>query len=599
MSESYTPVRLSHLLRHCAVGAIVRTPEGLLVVPDTRYWTNRHGGPGGREIPYVDQVRAALDISQSLREPPRADAGEVAHIPAPRFPRWARCPACGLLHYWPWRGAPADEPPRCGCPRQPQLEQVPWVLVHPGGSLADLPWHRLAHREAVSAGQRQCRSQWEEPYLRLSRDGTGWRLACDHCRAGQPFRVGTALPFGKSWRQPWLREPLPETDSGTEELAEILEINDVRVHSPRTRNALVIPPESRIRRGTVVDRLYASSDKRERIQRARTALARRAAIQQVAGEFRCTVAEVETALAELDRGYPLYGRNITPGLLLESEYRALLEEIPDLSEDEDFVIHAQTAGWRSLSPDSARLSHIQTLVAELVMVARLKEIQVFTGFERLNGEPVPPDIVGRSDWLPALELYGEGIFLTLDEALLGRWEVQPAALTRAAELRKRFQASQLRFEPEVVVSARFVLLHTLAHLLIRQLEAEAGYPAASLKERLYCAAGAQPMAGILIYVAVPDVVGSLGGLAELAEPWRFLGLLAGALERAEWCSLDPVCGEHGGQGPGLLNRAACHACALVPEPACGFGNSLLDRGFIKGDADSGLSTLLAFAGEAR
>ena len=72
------------------------------------------------------------------------------------------------------------------------------------------------------------------------------------------------------------------------------------------------------------------------------------------------------------------------------------------------------------------------------------------------------------------------------------------------------------------VTPRFLLLHTLAHLIIRQLETEAGYPAASLKERIYCEVGHRPMAGILIYVAVPDEVGSLGGLGEMALPSRFL-----------------------------------------------------------------------------
>ncbi len=104
----------------------------------------------------------------------------------------------------------------------------------------------------------------------------------------------------------------------------------------------------------------------------------------------------------------------------------------------------------------------------------------------------------------------------------------------------------------------------------------------SLTEVIYSADAPKPMAGILIHVAVPDIAGSLGGLAEIAEPRRFLGILIRALEHARWCSLDPVCSEHDGQGPGLLNRAACHACALVPEPACEYGNTLLDRAFVKG-----------------
>ena len=205
----------------------------------------------------------------------------------------------------------------------------------------------------------------------------------------------------------------------------------------------------------------------------------------------------------------------------------------------------------------------------------------------------------KCEWHPAVELYGEGIFFTLDEAVLARWEASSALQERADAFARRYYQSDLQNRAsEVSVTPRLLLCHTLAHLLIRQLEAYAGYPGASLKERLYCRGGGvpthggpsdggpmkrSPMAGILIYVAVADEEGSLGGLAELAEPKRFLRLLNGAMEEANWCSLDPVCGEREGHGPGLLNGASCHACALVAETSCEHGNTLLDRTFIKGD----------------
>jgi len=186
---------------------------------------------------------------------------------------------------------------------------------------------------------------------------------------------------------------------------------------------------------------------------------------------------------------------------------------------------------------------------------------------------------------------------TLNEALLARWAAQPGLARRARRLQARFERTGLRFpeDPPMPLTPRFLLLHTLAHLLIRRLEAEAGYPAASIRERLYCAEGPKPMAGILVYVAVPDIVGSLGGLAELAEPGRFLRLLTSVFDHADWCSLDPVCAEHEGQGPSLLNLAACHACALVPEPSCAFGNVLLDRTFVAGDLAGEIAPLLDFA----
>ena len=154
MSEDYLPVRLSHLLRHCAVGAIVRGPDYLMTVKDIREWTDKSGNPAGKIIRHVCRVRTALDIDKELREPPIAKELENGQIdgvcvPAVRFPSWMRCPDCGLLHNKPWKSLITGEKPRCQnkekdkkgenqCKRRPELEQVQWVLVHADGHMADV-----------------------------------------------------------------------------------------------------------------------------------------------------------------------------------------------------------------------------------------------------------------------------------------------------------------------------------------------------------------------------------------------------------------------------------------------------------------------------
>jgi hypothetical protein len=553
----------------------------------------------------VDSVRSALGIKQELREPPVAkaldtDQVEGVCVPAQRFPSWMRCPRCGLLHYKPWRGLPAGVKPHCQesnpekCKNQPQLEQAPWVLIHADGHMADVPWHFLAHREARTPDQKQCGKDTSQPYLRLIDMGaSGRQLRCERCKATSDFGHDLQIPYGKTRRQPWIKEEADATDS----MATVLEINDARVHAPQTCNALVIPPESRIRKGLVLDRLYSSSPKLQLIEHAKTPLAKKGVLNLIASELRCTVTQIEDALKEIGKGYPLYGKNITQGILLEIEYKAMLEKLTDLKDDEDFVTRHHTEAWKALIGTLAGTKPVRIIeaVSQLIAVNRLKEIMVLKGFQRLGGIVVEPNIVGGSTWLPALELYGEGVFFTLDEAHLTHWEAHPTFHERAADIQKRFARFHQPHQcpgAEAIVTPRFLLLHTLAHLLIRQLESEAGYPAASLKERIYCTAGMLPMSGILIYVAVPDVVGSLGGLAELATPERFLLLLSSVFNHAEWCSLDPVCSEHGGQGPSLLNRAACHACALIPEPSCAYGNVLLDRTFVKGDESAGIPAFL-------
>ncbi len=610
MSKDYLPVRLSHLLRFCAVGAIVRGPEYLMVVTDTRKWTTKDGNSAGRIIRYVDQVRSVLGIEQELREQPIAnelDNGQVEGIcvPALRFPTWMRCPECGLLHSKTWKGLKAGEKPRCQnshkdkkgqdtCKKKPELEQAPWVLVHVDGHLADVPWHFLAHHKPRNQKQQHCRADWKKPYLQLKEPSPSNRqLYCNRCKATNKFIDPPKIFFGNTWRQPWVDESPDSSDV----LAEVLEINDARIHSPVTSTALVIPPESRIRKGTVVDRLYSSTSKRQQVERAKNPRMLKVELAQVAMEFRCSPSVVENAWQEIENGYPLYGKNFTQVNLLESEYQALIEKIPDVADDEDFVTVHHTSAWKSTATSltsDRRSRRVVNSIVHLISVTRLKEIMVLKGFQRLDGKLVPPDITGGNNWLPALELYGEGVFFTVEEEILTRWESEDSVMERANDTRTRFDETDLRLDTEVVVTPRFLLLHTLAHLLIRQLEIEAGYPAASLKERIYCSAGKISMSGILIYVAVPDVVGSLGGLVELARPERFLPLISGVFDHAEWCSLDPVCSEHVGQGPNLLNRAACHACALIPEPSCTYNNVLLDRVFIKGDHTQSIPAFLDF-----
>jgi len=128
------------------------------------------------------------------------------------------------------------------------------------------------------------------------------------------------------------------------------------------------------------------------------------------------------------------------------------------------------------------------------------------------------------------------------------------------------------------LSCEFFALHTLAHALIRRLSFECGYGSSSLRERIYCCdENDKEMAGILIYTAAGDADGTMGGLASQADASRFEQLLRNTLLDTLACSNDPLCLASTGQGIGSLNKAACYACALIPETGCEEGNRFLDR----------------------
>jgi hypothetical protein len=146
---------------------------------------------------------------------------------------------------------------------------------------------------------------------------------------------------------------------------------------------------------------------------------------------------------------------------------------------------------------------------------------------------------------------------------------------------------------------RFVMLHTLGHLLINELIFACGYSSASLRERLYVStAQGREMAGLLIYTAAGDSEGTMGGLVRMARPDPLRSVFASAISNARWCSTDPVCMDAGekGQGPDSCNLAACHGCGLLPETSCEEFNRFLDRGLVIGTfTEPGLGYFSSFA----
>ena len=191
----------------------------------------------------------------------------------------------------------------------------------------------------------------------------------------------------------------------------------------------------------------------------------------------------------------------------------------------------------------------------------------------------------RNPIYPAIELFGEGIFLRFDETAISEWEAKPAVQARANILLARCEAVPWAHRLDTP-EPRFIALHTLAHLLIRRLAFTSGYSSAALQERVYAnSERSDPTAGILIYTAAGDAQGTLGGLVRLGEPSRLIPLLVAALDDADVCSNDPVCIESDRQGSSQLNLSACHGCSLISETSCEVGNRLLDRQLVLGGSD--------------
>ncbi len=235
---------------------------------------------------------------------------------------------------------------------------------------------------------------------------------------------------------------------------------------------------------------------------------------------------------------------------------------------------------------------------QTVLIERLREVRALIGFTRIQSPEDFADIKPQNNeyiaklsrsapkWLPATEIKGEGIFLQFNEDRLQVWEKQQIVKkheTHVKEAQKNWLNTR---NPDLVdrvpfPGIRYVLLHSFAHALMRQLALECGYNVASLRERIYSQppeAENGPQAGLLIYTAAPDSEGTLGGLVKLGEPQTFGYHIAQALQQMCLCASDPLCAEHKpGEGTYSLHWAACHACLFSPETSCECGNKFLDR----------------------
>jgi hypothetical protein len=231
-------------------------------------------------------------------------------------------------------------------------------------------------------------------------------------------------------------------------------------------------------------------------------------------------------------------------------------------------------------------------VQRIVLVHRMREVVAQVGFTRF--EAAGPDIKGELEmnvrraplsreinWLPATENRGEGVFLHFRTEAIDKWVTRPEVLKRGRQLEEGFNAwvAEHQGTHRKFPGLPYILLHSFAHLLITTVSLECGYPASSIRERIYALLGVGY--GVLLYAGSSDSEGTLGGLVEVGR--RIHGHTRMALEMGELCSNDPVCAEHQPENTHerrFLQGAACHGCLLIAETSCEQHNDFLDRALV-------------------
>jgi hypothetical protein len=547
-------------------------------------WDERASSPGLAHKQTITEPRLQNKLEvEGFRLPPVVpkEAKSPETLVAVRFPTWLQCPECH--HIRParrWNAKPGKACLFCGqCSgRKPgagasgkEVFVIPvrFVSACEAGHLDDFPWNLwVRHKESCT----------NRDDLLLKAEGSGLAglmLSCPKCEASQPMDgiFGKKALAHVSCRglRPWLRTP----DESCGRSLRCLQRGASNLYFPVIHSALDIPPWSdAFQRDLGVhweELRQADEEDLEVLLKTK----KKTVLKHI------TMSVPEMVAAVLQRKWLLSqaGSN-----LKDEEYRQFIAPSkPSNVEHSEFELRQEAV------PASLR-----SYFASLTRALRLREVRVISGFTRINPpdseDPTPevaPISESKLNWLPAIEVRGEGFFLQFDPDRLHAWEAQNGVRRRAAKIDAAFaqqwkERHGLNGRDPRTITPRFILLHTFAHALIRQTALDSGYSSSSLRERLYAD---NNMEGVLIYTSTTDSEGTLGGLSRQGVPERIASLVSAAIRNLEWCSSDPICLEGVNSLSQQTNMAACHSCVLVPETSCETFNTLLDRALLIGTRD--------------
>lgn len=526
-----------------------------------------------------------------------------APMPFVRFPRWHYCPRCRRMKKLDWNTQSRDENMRCNNAERlaggrgktcgelhknvrPRLIPARFVVACESGHIFDFPWERWVHR-----GHNCSDGAAELYFTSTTQPGTaGIRIVCRTCGERRSmvgaFNRGVladTLSEGCPGERPWLG---PESAEPCQHSAmQTIQRGASNAYFAKLAKSILIPPHSQRMMKVLSEKgVY-------KILEALLPDPPQPTLEYLAKEYGVEADELLKGALALKDG--ISGTTlVTENAFRRAEYDAFTGPRPSPRDREDFDLRPiQLKDYGTWFED-----HFD----EVALVTRLRETRVLQGFTRLlppgaNGNDLAPLSLGKPDWLPGVSVRGEGIFLRFRKSRLAEWAASETVQERFEQLRvahNTIDAGMARVDLEGGVTK--VLLHSFAHLLIRQLAFDSGYDSSSICERIYASDGPDGMAGVLLYTASGDSEGTLGGLVRQGRPEYLPSTVHAALENGRYCSSDPLCIESAGQGLNSLNLAACHACSLLPETSCEMSNMLLDRAILVGHPS--ISKLAYFKG---
>ncbi len=560
--SSIGEIQRSQLITTYGIGSIYDARDYSVIIACQDDWEIKN-----TEIIYEERLQKKLG-KEYFRQPGVIE--NIPTIPSYRFPEWVFCPKCKSLRHI--RKLNERKQKKCAICK---VNYVParFIIACENGHLSDFPWEWWVHEGEIC----------ETPKLKIHTTGSttslaGISVSCENCPASRTlegifgrYALKGFKCFGK---KPWMGPY--EKGEECSESPRVLQRGSASVYYSQTESAISIPPYSE----RIHDFLRQFDDDLEYIPENLLEKWLEGKMEKTGERF-----DMEALLKAVKfRKDPDKNKNQHDSDLRQAEYEALCN--PGKMDP---------ANEFAAEQGSVPIMYKEQ-ISKIVLVHRLREVKVLTGFNRIipdNGKTAPIS-KKEQNWLPAAEMKGEGIFIELASRSMEKW-VSNCSSQISNRIKKLEKNRQTLLEHNKVwtvehtVTPQFLILHTLAHILIQQLILDCGYSSSSLRERLYYSdgrKGQKKMNGFLIYTATSDSEGSLGGLVRQGELSRFTAVLNKSFENARWCSSDPLCIESEGQGNNSLNLAACHSCCLLPETSCEYRNSYLDRGVVVGLGDA-------------
>lgn len=512
-------------------------------------------------------------------------------VPVAPFPRWLRCPYCDTLAtiesgvfklvqdmYRPDRTEYVHQ----GCSkskgnRPPSALSVRFLLACREGHLTDFPWLEFVHK-----GNVPCKgAQLTLREYGASGDASDIVVRCLSCESER--RMADAFDSDVQFRCPGHHPHLRSIDDACEEPAKTILLGASNSWFPTALSAMSIP-RAEDKLDKLVEEQWVELKDTEDVDELRLMRKKSHKFQSLIPLLNEYEDQRIWEAIEAKRKGQGKGESAVDDLKLPEW--AVLSTPHEAAENRDFKLKA-------VDPPKG----YESVFENTVLVERIREVRALLGFTRIesNSDFAEATVLGDArltrisrvspTWLPASEVRGEGIFLRIKENALLDWQGKEEVQQLEQEFLESHKAwralRNLKPTRDHFPGIRLVLLHSLAHALMRQIVLDCGYTAASVRERLYSRQPEElggPMAGVLLYTAAPDSEGTLGGLVDLGNPVTLGRHLQQALENMRLCASDPLCAEH---RPDVLGRtiqgACCHACQFAPETSCERGNRYLDR----------------------